>query len=106
VLLDIDFDETWTIQARDAANAVLSTITLTAGGPNTGDGVATPWSFGQATANITSLRFKGTRTTAGGFGLGFDNFDAHSAAATPEPGSALLLTAGLVVFVIRRKFWV
>lgn len=76
VILDIDFDESWTIEARDAANNVLSTVRLddTRHG-NTGDGIATSWSIDLGVNEIYSLRFEGTRTTAGGFGLAFDNFN-------------------------------
>jgi hypothetical protein len=78
VILDIDFDETFTIEARDQNGVVLQTITLVAGGPGTGDGVATLWSFERESNDVYSIRFQGTRTAAGSFGLGFDNFSARA----------------------------
>jgi hypothetical protein len=79
VILDIDFDETFTIEARDANENILETITITAGEPNTGDGIATPWVLQRSNADVHSLRFAGQRQDAGVFGLGFDNFNARSA---------------------------
>ncbi|MCB9434513.1 MAG: hypothetical protein H6668_21305 [Ardenticatenaceae bacterium] len=79
VILDIDLGETFTIDARDANGNVLETITIIAGDPNTGDGIATRWALYRAEEDIYSIRFKGRRSTAGAFGLGFDNFNARSA---------------------------
>ncbi len=78
VILDIDFNEAFTIEARDATGIVLQTITLAAGDPNTGDGIATSWSFDRGVSDVFSIRFVGTRTAPGAFGLGFDNFYARS----------------------------
>jgi hypothetical protein len=79
MILDIDSSETFTIEARNASGDVLQTITIDAGDPRTGDGIATLWSFDRADADIASLRFIGERPV-GDFGLGFDNFNARSAA--------------------------
>lgn len=79
VILDIDFDETFTIDARDANDNTLETITITAGDPNTGDGIATRWVLYRASEDIYSIKFEGQRADAGSFGLGFDNFSARSA---------------------------
>lgn len=79
VILDIDSSETFTIEARNAADAVLQAITIEAGDPGTGDGMAARWSFGRTEADIVSLRFVGERPV-GNFGLGFDNFNARSPA--------------------------
>lgn len=73
VILDIDFSETFTIQARDAQEAVLEEIVLSAGDPETGSGNATPWEFGRPTADVASIRFVGFKPS-GAFGLGFDLF--------------------------------
>ena len=75
VILDIDFDESFEILARDADDEVIGSIAITAGDPGTGDGIATPWSFDFDAPVIHSLRLHGTRSAAGGFGLGFDNFN-------------------------------
>lgn len=96
VILDIDFDESFTIEPRDASGNVLETITITAGEPDTGDGVATPWSFQRAASDVHSIRFQGARQAAGVFGLGFDNFDARF---VPEPGSGLLIVMGSIACV-------
>jgi hypothetical protein len=79
VILDIDSSETFTIEARNAADDVLQTITIEAGDPGTGDGMAARWSFDRADADIFSLRFIGERPI-GNFGLGFDTFNARSPA--------------------------
>ena len=78
VILDIDWGETFTIQARGASNNILQTIIIRDGDPNTGDGIATPWSFNRASADIYSIRFAGVKQGAS-FGLGFDNFSARPA---------------------------
>jgi hypothetical protein len=105
VILDIDFDETFSIDARDSSGAVLQTITIQAGDPVTGNGMATPWSFNRSSADVWSIRFAGSRTAAGAFGLGFDNFDAGTAAPVPEPSTLLLLGAGAAVFSLRLICW-
>ena len=81
VVLDIDFNETFTIEARDAAGAILQSVKIKAGDPNTGDGIATRWSIDRESADIHSIRFVGRRTALGGFGLGFDNFCSRSSAS-------------------------
>ncbi len=78
VILDIDFDERFVIQARDDLDNVIQTIIIESGEAGTGDGIATFWSFDRPTEDIRSIRFSGSRTTAGAFGLGFDNFNARS----------------------------
>lgn len=76
VLLDIDFNERWTIEALDSAGVLLETINLNSGAPCTGDALATPWSFERSTNDISSIRLSGIRPGgAGYFGLGFDNFE-------------------------------
>jgi len=95
VLLDIDFDETWTIQARDSADNIIDVITITAGDFNTGDGLATVWSFNRTSSDINSIRFKGTRTATGAFGLGFDNFSPTQPAPIPLPGALWAFASGL-----------
>ena len=75
VVLDIDYSETFTIQARDAADDVLEEIVISAGDDGTGNGNATPWGFRRSTPDVASIRFVGFRSS-GRFGLGFDNFVA------------------------------
>jgi outer membrane protein OmpA-like peptidoglycan-associated protein len=79
-VLDIDFDETFTIEARDNAGVVRQALTINAGDRGTGDGIATRWSIKRESSDIRSIRFVGRRTVPGGFGLGFDNFCSRSSA--------------------------
>lgn len=85
VILDIDGSEQFLIEARNAANEVLDSVTITAGDPNTGDGIATPWSFSLG-SNVISFIHIETVTNAG---LAFDNFNATSAG---ESGSVPIPT--------------
>ena len=91
VILDIDLGERFTIQPLDDTGSVLDTVTISAGDPGTGDGIATPWSIDLGDSEIYSIRFEGSRTTPGAFGLGFDNFTV-----VPIPSSFLLLAFGLL----------
>jgi len=85
VVMDIDLTEIHTIEARDAQDVVIATITISDGDLNTGDGIATPWSFDLGAPVIHSIRLSGSRQKAGGFGLGFDLFDARDVpSSTPE----------------------
>ena len=94
VVLDIDFNEMFTIEARDFNGAILETLIIQAGDPNTGSRRATPWAIQRAQNDIFSIRFVGTRTTAGGFGLGFDNFD--TGVVIPIPATVWLFGSGLL----------
>ena len=82
VILDIDFSETFTITAYDSSGQVVEEIVINAGDEGTGDGVATPWSFRRADADVASIRFAGTRDS-GRFGLAFDNFATCAPARPP-----------------------
>ena len=84
VVLDIDGGETFTIQARDANGSLLEEIVISAGDPNTGDGVATPWGFARPSADVASIRFMGVRPS-GRFGLGFDLFTTCAPGRVPPP---------------------
>ena len=95
-IVDIDFDESFLVEAFDAGSALIDSFTINAGDAGTGDGIATFWSIQHATADIMSIRFTGTRTTSGVFGLAFDNFSARS--VVPLPASVLLLVSGLGLF--------
>ena len=81
VLLDVDYDETFTIEALDAKGTVLSTLRVSAKEPNTGDGMATRWSVSHEAADIATIRVVGRRTAGGRFGLGFDLFCARGRSA-------------------------
>ena len=112
-LIDVDFDEAFRIEARDAADQVLDTVVIchndrsasctTLGGESgtftTGNKVTTPWSITRPQADIHSLRIAGERNSPGGFGLAFDNFDTG---VVPEPAAGLLLAFGLACLRQRR----
>ena len=85
-ILDIDGPETFTVEARDAGDSVISMITINAGDPGTGDGIATPWSFDLGSADISSIRISGTRPDCC-LGLAFDNFNVRSSGDEPPPPS-------------------
>jgi len=101
VLLDIDFNESWTIEAFDGSSILLETISIAAGDSGTGNALATPWAFNRPTNDIASIKLTGSRPGAGNvFGLGFDNFDTG---IVPEPGTGLLLGSGLVLLSVRGR---
>lgn len=89
-VLDIDFDETFTVEARDSSGQILEQVIIMAGDPGTGDALATFWSFSRDTADIYSIRFVGTRNAPGAFGLGFDNF------TTCAPGRVTSIEASVI----------
>ena len=98
VILDIDFDENFIIEARDETGSFLEEIIISAGDEGTGDGVATEWSFNRDVEDVFSISFQGTRQASGAFGLGFDNFNAFSDkpnpdTTIPEPSSLISLFA-------------
>lgn len=101
VLLDIDFNESWTIEAFDASDVLLETISIEAGDPGTGNALATPWSFDRSTNDIASIKLTGSRPGAVNvFGLGFDNFETG---VVPEPQTALLVGSGLLFLALRQR---
>ena len=59
VILDIDFGETFTIEALDADGGVIESLVIAAGDPGTGDGISTQWSFSRPHADVYTIRFKG-----------------------------------------------
>lgn len=113
-LLDVDFGEAWRVEARDAIGTVLAfevicanpnnTACATLGGSTgsftTGDRATSSWQISRQQNDIHSLRIIGERTAAGGFGLGFDNFETG---VVPEPGTALLLGSGLLWLGLRER---
>jgi hypothetical protein len=99
VVLDIDGAESWLVNAIDSSNNVIDSLTLTTASFNAGDGLATPWSFSHATADIKSVAFKYTGSLSGGQGYAFDNFTS----AVPEPSVTAMIVFGGVI-VARLKF--
>lgn len=76
VVLDMDFDEVFTVDARDINDVPIFSKTIYAGDPGTGDGIATTFGFNLdgCEGAIYSLRFEGKRQVSGGFGFAMDNF--------------------------------
>lgn len=77
VLLDIDWDEQWTITAHDGTSNEIGRVTLFDGDPGTGNGIVSPWVFDLAETNIYFIRFSVT-DVSGSTGLAFDNFSPAS----------------------------
>lgn len=108
-ILDIDSGETFSITAYDSevGGTALDSIHISAGDPDTGNGVATNWIFERATADIRRIEFAGSRQGLGFFGLGFDNFDSGiNLTAVPLPAGLPLLLLGISAFAtpaLRRK---
>ena len=112
-ILVLDFAEQFDIRFYDAVTGgnLLNTSSLSAGSPNTGNGVATSISYNHGSAAILRVEFEGrgnVTPAAGFFGLGFDNFDSgvviNPPAPVPLPATAWLLAAGFVgLFGLRRK---
>jgi len=75
-VLDMDFDEVFTVTARDKDDNTILTKTIKAGDVGTGDGIATVFGFNipGCIGTIYSLKFEGTRQASGGFGFAMDNF--------------------------------
>jgi hypothetical protein len=98
VILDIDGGEAWQVQARNALNQVIDTVTLTPSSFNAGDGLAAPWSFGHSANDIFSIRLVYTGTQTNGVGFAWDNFASAPALATPvpEPSSLMMFAVGAI----------
>jgi len=75
-IVDVDFSEQFIIHARDEFEQIILADTITDGDPGTGDGLLTCWGFNLPGCEgaVHSIRFAGTRTQTGAFGLGLDNF--------------------------------
>ncbi|HAB19044.1 MAG TPA: hypothetical protein PLX89_02340 [Verrucomicrobiota bacterium] len=84
-IIDIDSDESWRVEARDAAGHVLAQVELKDGDHQTGDGIASPWSFALPAADIQSIRIVFTGRPDDLVGLAFDNFSPAESLPTPGP---------------------
>jgi hypothetical protein len=102
VILDIDGDEAWDIQARNGTN-VLSTIHLIASSPNGGNGRAAPWSFTRASNDIAAVWIIYAGPLTNDVGLAFDNFSPSQPIAPPTltPPS---ITNGIMSFSVGANF--
>jgi len=77
-ILDMDFSESFVIQALDQSGAVILEEVIEAGDPGTGDGALTCWGFNLpgCEGSIYSIKYAGFRpeSSPGAFGLGMDFF--------------------------------
>lgn len=75
-ILDMDFGERFIVEAFGEFGDQIFIDTIFAGDIGTGDGEATCWGFrlDDCEGTIYSVKLDGYRETAGGFGLGLDNF--------------------------------
>ena len=85
-ILDMDFGEIFRIEAADIDGNIVLEETIVAGDPGTGDGALTCWGFNLPGCEgvISTIKYSGSRTTAGGFGLGMDGFSFCYTAAPLE----------------------
>lgn len=106
VLIDVDtsplgYVESFLIEARDAADQVLDTLEIIAGLGDTGDGVATAWGFNRAANDIASILITYTGPPDIWVGWALDNLLTARIPA-PEPGTLLLVAAGVGALASRR----
>ena len=76
VIIDIDGQEEWTVEAFNDDGAIIGTVIL--GPNNTLDGSATHWSFDFGTPVIKKISLSYTGAQTSGVGLAFDNFTPSS----------------------------
>lgn len=92
VLLDIDALEEWVIEAHNESGEVIDSIILRSGDENTGDGIASPWSFSMESPVIQSIQIRYTGENRSTVGFALDNFSPSSSSIiTPEDDPDLLL---------------
>ncbi|WP_444893819.1 hypothetical protein ACJJIE_05355 [Microbulbifer sp. TRSA001] len=86
VLLDVDFEEEWTISVYDDHNFnnKIDEIFISDRASGAGDGVATAWSFEHKEKDIKRIVFSGTKPNQDLFGLGFDHFSPSLPLSLPE----------------------
>ena len=75
-ILDLDFSESFTIEAFDIDDNIILSETISDGDPGTGDGSLSCWGFNLpgCEGSIYKIVYTGTRTDLAGFGLGLDRF--------------------------------
>ncbi len=83
-VLDIDRGEGWRVDAFNTAGTVIDTLSLMDTTDGAGDGLATPWLFKHAGADIASvlLSYTGENRVVG---AAFDNFTSATNGPTPIP---------------------
>ena len=99
VILDIDGNEGWLVQALNSSAVPIDSLSLNPGSPGAGDALATTWSFSHAGADIAGIRIHYNGTQTANIGYAWDNF---STVPVPEPGAAtIILIGGLMAW--RRR---
>lgn len=94
-LADIDDDEVFTIDVFGTDGALLTTQTIRAGDPGTGNQQVVRVGFSDLGAMIAQVVINGERSS-GRLGIAFDNFQTSTnTAAVPLPAAAPLFLAGL-----------
>jgi gliding motility-associated-like protein len=84
-ILDVDLDEFFIIEAMDINGVIIQSDTITAGDPDTGDGIGANWELEiNQCEGIYSVRLNGEREAAGIFGLGIDNLFFQLLKPNPE----------------------
>ena len=89
VILDIDGNEGWLVQALNSSAVPIDSLALNPGSPGAGDALATTWSFSHAGADIAGIRIHYNGTQTSNIGYAWDNF---STVPVPEPGVATLFS--------------
>jgi len=96
---DIDVSESYLLATYDSSNNLIGSVTVSAGMPGTGDGVATDVSIPGATVK-TLIVTPNFTVNSGGFGLDDLQYDT---AAVPEPSSAAIFTLLGGCLALRRR---
>lgn len=102
VILDLDQQEAWNIEARNGTN-ILAIVHLTTSSPNAGNGRAVPWKFQRATNDITSIWITYTGATNVDVGLAFDNFSPALSIAPPTL-NAFSISNGVMSLTVAAIF--
>lgn len=105
-IIDIDFKEAFEIRIYSDLTgvALLDTYIIKAGDDDTGNGVATQFSFARDEADVRRIEIERLGARNGFFGTGFDNFVTGAVIApVPLPAGMPLMAGGLGLFALMRR---